>query len=43
MIAAEQLKRRVFAVELEAIFCDLAIRRYEKLTGLKAKIIHEEK
>lgn len=44
MIAAEQLKRRVFAVELEPVFCDLAIRRYEKLTGKKAKIIrsHEK-
>jgi DNA modification methylase len=45
MIAAEQLKRRVYAVELEPRFCDLAIRRYEKLTGKKARIIqnyHEE-
>lgn len=42
MIAAEQLKRRVFAVELEPTFCDLAIKRYEKLTGKKAKIRHEE-
>ena len=39
MIAAEQLKRRVYAVELEPVFCDLAIKRYEKLTGDKAKII----
>lgn len=39
MIAAEQLKRRVFAVELEPAFCDLAIRRYEKMTGSKAQII----
>jgi DNA modification methylase len=39
MIAAEQLKRRVYAVELEPVFCDLAIKRYEKLTGNKAKVI----
>lgn len=39
MIAAEQLKRRVYAVELEPVFCDLAIRRYEKLTGKKARTI----
>ena len=38
MIAAEQLKRRVYAVELEPIFCDLAIKRYEKLTGNKAVV-----
>ena len=44
MIAAEQLKRRVYAVELEPIFCDLAIRRYERLTKNKARIIkyHEK-
>lgn len=40
MICAEQLKRRVYAVELEPRFCDLAIKRYELLTGKKAKIIH---
>ncbi len=39
LIAAETLKRRVFAVEIEPIFCDLTIRRYEKLTGNKAKVI----
>jgi len=39
MIAADQLKRRVYAVELEPIFCDLAIKRYEALTGNKAKVI----
>jgi len=43
MVAAEQLKRRVFAVELEPVFCDLAIRRYEKLTGNKARVIREER
>lgn len=44
LIAGEQLKRKVYAVELEPIFCDLAIRRWEKLTNRKAKIIrHEEK
>jgi DNA modification methylase len=44
LIAAEQLKRRVYAVELEPVFCDLIIRRYEKLTGAKARITnrHEE-
>ena len=39
LIAAEQLKRRAFLVELEPIFCDLIIRRFEKLTGIKAKIV----
>lgn len=37
MVAAEQLKRRAYVVELEPIFCDLIIIRYEKLTNKKAK------
>lgn len=40
LIAGEQLKRRVFCVELEPIFCDLIISRFEKLTGIKARIIN---
>jgi len=39
LIAGEQLKRRVYTVELEPRFCDLIIRRYEKLTGKKAKVL----
>lgn len=39
MICAEQLDRKVYSLEIEPVFCDLAIRRYEKLTGRKAKII----
>jgi len=42
LIAGEQLKRKVYAVELEPVFCDLAIRRWEKLTGKKVKVIHHE-
>jgi DNA modification methylase len=46
MICAEQLGRRVYSLEIEPIFCDLAIRRYERLTSRKAKLIknyYEEK
>ena len=39
MICAEQLNRTVYSLEIEPVFCDLAIRRYEKLTGRKAEII----
>lgn len=39
LIACEQLKRKAYLVELEPIFCDLIIRRYEKLTAKKAVII----
>lgn len=38
LIAGELLGRRVFGMELEPIFCDLIIRRWEKLTGKKAKV-----
>ncbi len=37
IIAAEQLNRRCFAMELEPRYCDIAIARWEKLTGGKAK------
>jgi DNA modification methylase len=40
MIAGEQLKRKVYAMELEPIFCDLAIKRYQKLTGRKERVEH---
>ncbi len=43
LIAGEQLKRKVYAMELEPIFCDLAIKRYERLTGIKAKVYGQEK
>jgi DNA modification methylase len=43
LMAAEKLGRRVFAVEIEPIFCDLTIKRFEAETGIKAKVIrHEE-
>lgn len=44
LIAGEMLKRKVYGCEKEPIFCDLIKRRFEKLTGIKARIIrHEEK
>jgi DNA modification methylase len=46
MICAEQLNRVVYSLEISEVFCDLAIRRWEKLTGKKVKVIknfYEEK
>ncbi len=43
IIAGIKLKRKVYAVEIEPTFCDLTIRRYEALTGKKAKIIRNGK
>jgi len=37
LIACEQLKRKAYLVEIEPIFVQLIINRYEKLTGKKAK------
>ncbi len=39
LIACEQLKRRALLCEQEPIFCDVIVKRYEKLTGKKAEII----
>lgn len=44
LIAGQALGRRVYGCELEPQFCDLIIRRFEKMTGLKATIeSHEER
>ena len=46
MICAHQLDRFVYATETSEVFCDLAVRRYEKLTGEKVQIVkkfYEEK
>lgn len=40
LIACEQLKRNCLIVEIEPIFCDLIIKRFEKLTNEKAKKIN---
>jgi DNA modification methylase len=37
LLACEQTKRRCFAVEIEEEYCLTSIRRWEQLTGLKAK------
>ena len=42
LLAAEQLGRRVYGCELEPVFCDLIIKRYEKMTGEKVIINYGE-
>lgn len=37
LIAAEQLSRRCYAIEIEPRYVDVAVQRWEKLTGKKAK------
>ncbi len=41
LVAAEQLGRRRYAIELEPRFVDVAISRWEKLTGQKAEVVEE--
>lgn len=38
IIAAEQLNRKCFAMELEPVFCDVAVRRWEEFTGKQAQL-----
>ena len=36
IIAAEQTERKCYAMELSPVYCDLAVKRWEELTGEKA-------
>ena len=36
IIAAEQLNRRCFGIELDPAYCDVIVERWENLTGGKA-------
>ena len=37
LIAAEQTGRQAFLMELDALYCDVIVRRWEKFTGRKAE------
>ncbi len=39
LIAAEQTGRRAFLMELDALYCDVIVQRWEKFTGKKAERI----
>ncbi|QVL32314.1 site-specific DNA-methyltransferase [Telmatocola sphagniphila] len=38
LIAAEQTGRRAYLMELDALYCDVIVERWEKFTGKKAKL-----
>lgn len=42
LIAAEKASRRAYLMEINPAYCDVIIKRWEKLTGDKAVHIHEE-
>ena len=37
LIAAEQTGRKAFLMELDPLYCDVIVQRYEKFTGRKAE------
>lgn len=37
LIAAEQTGRKTYLMELDQLYCDVIVQRYERFTGLKAK------
>ena len=37
LIAAQQTGRRAFLMELDALYCDVIVQRWEQFTGLKAE------
>ncbi|MBC7855844.1 MAG: site-specific DNA-methyltransferase, partial [Pirellulaceae bacterium] len=37
LIAAEQTQRKAFLMELDPLYCDVIVQRYEKFTGEKAE------
>lgn len=39
IIAAEQTERKCYAMELSPVYCDLAVKRWEQLTGKKAELV----
>lgn len=41
IIAAERTRRKCFAMEIEPIFCDVAVKRWEEFTGNEAKLVRD--
>jgi len=41
IIACEQLGRRAFAMEIDPVYCDVAVRRWEQFTGKQAEILQD--
>jgi DNA modification methylase len=42
LIAAEQTDRKVFLMELDPLYCDVIVQRWEKFTGRKAEMTTAE-
>ena len=42
LIAAEQTNRRAYLMELDPLYCDVIVQRWEKFTGRKAELVMAE-
>jgi DNA modification methylase len=42
LIAAQQTDRKAFLIELDPLYCDVIVQRYEKFTGQKAARLSTE-
>jgi DNA modification methylase len=42
MIAAEQTVRKAFLMELDPLYCDVIVQRFEQFTGKKAERVAAE-
>lgn len=42
LIACEKTARTCYTMELDPSYCDIIVARWEKYTGLKAKLVHTE-
>ena len=40
LIAAEQLGRKCYGMEISPAYCDVIVKRWENLTGKKATVQH---
>jgi DNA modification methylase len=39
MIACEKLNRRCYGMEIDPIYCDVSVKRWEDFTGKKANLL----
>lgn len=39
LIACEQINRRCYSMELDPVYCDVIVKRWEQLTGKKAEVL----
>ncbi len=43
LLACEQMKRQAFLCEIDPVFCDVIVKQFEEMTGIKAKKISKAK